>query len=109
MSTVKWGDFLYTKETFFNLIDSLGVTNKELSNGTGISTGNISDWKKGKSKPKIEAIEKIADYLNCSIDFLLNRTDNPEINKSAPPIKEIKLAAESISSDAVIRRKKKLS
>ena len=24
---------------------------------------------------------KIADYLGCSVDYLLGRTDNPEINK----------------------------
>lgn len=26
-------------------------------------------------------LAKIADYLDCSIDYLLGRTDNPEINK----------------------------
>ena len=26
-------------------------------------------------------IAKIADYLGCSVDYLLGRTDNPEINK----------------------------
>lgn len=24
---------------------------------------------------------KIADYLGCSVDYLLGRTDNPEINR----------------------------
>ena len=24
---------------------------------------------------------KIADYLDCSVDYLLGRTDNPEINR----------------------------
>lgn len=24
---------------------------------------------------------KIADYLDCSVDYLLGRTDNPEVNK----------------------------
>ena len=27
------------------------------------------------------ALAKIADALNCSIDYLMGRTDNPEINK----------------------------
>lgn len=26
-------------------------------------------------------LAKIADYLDCSVDYLLGRTDNPEINK----------------------------
>lgn len=27
------------------------------------------------------SLAKIADYLNCSVDYLLGRTDNPEVNK----------------------------
>ena len=33
------------------------------------------------SMPKADTLAKIADYLNCSVDYLLGRTDNPEINK----------------------------
>ena len=31
--------------------------------------------------PRLEAMCKIADYLDCSVDYLLGRTDNPEVNK----------------------------
>lgn len=27
------------------------------------------------------SLARIADYLDCSVDYLLGRTDNPEINK----------------------------
>lgn len=27
------------------------------------------------------SLARIADYLGCSIDYLLGRTDNPEVNK----------------------------
>ena len=33
------------------------------------------------SMPKADNLAKIADYLDCSVDYLLGRTDNPEINK----------------------------
>lgn len=26
-------------------------------------------------------LAKIADYLDCSVDYLLGRTDNPDVNK----------------------------
>ncbi len=32
------------------------------------------NWSKGKTKPTIENIIKIAKTLNCSIDFILGRT-----------------------------------
>lgn len=27
------------------------------------------------------SLAKIADYLDCSVDYLLGRTDNPEVNR----------------------------
>lgn len=27
------------------------------------------------------SLARIADYLDCSVDYLLGRTDNPDINK----------------------------
>ena len=64
----------------FSLIEERG-TSAKLSAATGISLGNIGDWKRGKSKPGAEALIKIADYLDCSVDYLLGRTDKPEVNK----------------------------
>ena len=31
--------------------------------------------------PRVEALAKIADYLDCSVDYLLGRTDNPNSHK----------------------------
>lgn len=51
--------------------------NAKLSKITNISTGNISDWlnPNKNSTPSAEALCKIADYYNCSIDYLLDRTE----------------------------------
>lgn len=67
------------------ILEERGMGNK-ISKATGISSGNISDWKSGKSAPNLEAISKIADYLNCSVDYLLGRTDNPQgLNSNIDP------------------------
>ncbi|MDO5399157.1 MAG: helix-turn-helix transcriptional regulator, partial [bacterium] len=67
---------MYNKDNFFAILENAKVTNKALSTAIGVSSGNISDWKSGKSKPNVDAITKIADYLDCSVDYLLGRTDN---------------------------------
>ena len=36
---------------------------------------------KSGSEPSADKIEKIADYFNVSVDYILGRTNNPEINK----------------------------
>ena len=62
----------------FEILEREGITQRQLSEATKISSGNISDWKSGKSAPKPEAISKIACFLNCSTDYLLGRTAAPE-------------------------------
>lgn len=72
---------MYNKSIFFERLTSLNVSNKDLSQNVGVSSGNISDWKSGRSKPNIDTVIKIADYLDCSVDYLLGRTDRKEVNR----------------------------
>ncbi|MGM0124719.1 hypothetical protein IGI37_002113 [Enterococcus sp. AZ194] len=51
------------------------VTFAEIERKTGISNGQIRRW--NTSSPKIENIQKVADYFNVSVDYLLGRTDDP--------------------------------
>ncbi len=44
----------------------------------GINT--ISELSKGKQISYV-SLAKIADYLDCSVDYLLGRTDVPEVNR----------------------------
>lgn len=64
----------------FNIIELRGLTASKVSADTGISTGNISDWKKGRSLPTAIKLDVLADYFNCSVDYLIGRTNNPNMN-----------------------------
>lgn len=68
----------------FELMAESGITQLKLSKETGISTGNISDWKSGRSSPKADALCKIADYLGVSVDYLLGRTDAKALASDTP-------------------------
>ena len=50
---------------------------KKLLEDVGLGFNTMSNMK--TSMPKADNIAKIADYLGCSIDYLLGRTDIPEI------------------------------
>lgn len=65
---------------FYQLLDEERGVAKSLSEATGISTGNISDWKSGRSKPSADKLILIADYFHCSIDYLLGRTPIKQVN-----------------------------
>ena len=68
-------------DNLFLRIKELKLNSKKVSDDTGISTGNISDWKSGRSMPSAIKLDILADYLDCSVDYLLGRTDNPKMNK----------------------------
>lgn len=80
-------------DNLFKRINDLGLNAKTVSNATGISTGNISDWKSGRSLPTATKLVVLADYLDCSIDYLLGRTDVPEVNKRNEEFTVYKVAA----------------
>ncbi|MDR2559504.1 MAG: helix-turn-helix domain-containing protein [Oscillospiraceae bacterium] len=47
----------------------------------GIGSGYIADIGRVGILPAADKLIKFADYFNVSVDYLLGRTDNPEINK----------------------------
>jgi len=59
------------------LIEENGITAKKLTIEAGLSTGSITDWKKGDYNPSYGAIVKIAKYFNVSEEYLQCKTDNP--------------------------------
>lgn len=44
------------------------VRNADVARGVGMDPARLSDWKLGKSEPKLDKIYKICKYLNMSVD-----------------------------------------
>lgn len=62
-------------EIFVDLLQQRGITPYQVAKATGVSNGCLSDWKRGRSTPKYEALSKIADYFGVSVDYLLGKND----------------------------------
>lgn len=56
----------------------------------GLSKGNLSKWRNG-TVPTGDILAKIADSLDCSVDYLLGRTNYPEINNGQFEYDDVKL------------------
>lgn len=52
---------------YVELRDERGLTDYKVSTDTGISKSTFTDWKNGRSKPKVEKLRKLADYFKISI------------------------------------------
>ena len=68
-------------EIYQKLLDSRNLKNADISRATGISNMTLSDWKRGKSTPKQDKLQKIADYFGVSIEYLMTGKE-PTIDSS---------------------------
>jgi len=64
-----------TVERIFQLIADNNLTAKEFAFMCNLSAGNVTDWKTGRSKPSIEALQKISYAFNVNITWLLGETN----------------------------------
>lgn len=73
-------------EIFSKLLQENGVTPYKVSKETGVSQSTLSDWKRGVSTPKIDKLQRIADYFGVSVEYLQtgkNRTVKKITDKSS--------------------------
>ena len=66
-------------ERIKNMSKIRNVSVRKLLADVGLGFNTMSNMK--TSMPKADNLARIADYLDCSVDYLLGRTDNPEVNK----------------------------
>lgn len=51
------------------------LTQEKLANMLSVTQANLSGWELGKWQPDQEALTKLADYFNVSVDYLLGREE----------------------------------
>ena len=59
-------------EKFAELLEKNNTTAYQVSKETGIPQSVLSDWKRGRSKPKAEKLKILADYFGVSIEYFLS-------------------------------------
>ena len=52
------------------------LLSKDFAKIMNVEPATISNWENGNRFPKDDVLIKIADYFDCSIDYLLGRTDD---------------------------------
>ena len=65
------------------------MTQEELANILKITRKAVSKWEVGQRQPNLGALQKLADFFGCSVDYLLGRTDVRET-----PGQKVKTAVE---------------
>lgn len=84
MLAQNWSDFLYITSDIAKRIKLRSKTQKisikDMLAACDMNINAISEFGKGKQLSCI-SLAKIADYLDCSVDYLLGRTDDPQSHR----------------------------
>lgn len=83
------------------IIDNNGYTYTKVAMESKVSTATINAYISGNKIPSLPTLISLSNFLNCNIDYLLDRTNNPininKINKISND-DEITQLVQSISS-----------
>lgn len=65
-------------ERYAELRNQKGVSDYRVAKDTGISKSTFSDWKSGRSKPKIAKLKILARYFDVAVDELISGSEKGE-------------------------------
>ena len=60
-------------DIFERLLQKHNLSAYKVSKLTGVTQSTLSDWKRGRSTPKTDTLQKLADYFGVSVDYLMGR------------------------------------
>lgn len=60
---------------------SKGITQKQLAEALGVWSVSVQRFEYGDARPSLDTLIIIADYFEVSLDFIVGRTEKPEINR----------------------------
>jgi len=69
------------KNNLKELRKSRNKTQLQIQMATGIEQALLSKFENGVRIPPTETLIALADYYGVSIDYILCRTENPEVNR----------------------------
>ncbi len=68
-----------------------GLTQKELADHLHVTFQTVSKWENGENEPDLTTVRQLAQFFNCSLEYLINEDENyapKEVVKEVPVVKE---------------------
>ena len=62
---------MFSYKKFEELLVKNNTTAYKVAKDTGLYATLFSDWKSGKSRPKVNKIKILADYFGVSVEYFL--------------------------------------
>jgi transcriptional regulator with XRE-family HTH domain len=85
------------------------LTQEELAQTLGVNASTVSLYEADKREPRLDDVCKMADYFRVATDYLLGRTDQPDVTPvtwedrvvSLPALKEVMAGKPLISDERI--------
>lgn len=81
MSRYRGGNMSDFSERLKELRLEKGMSQDAVGKVIGVKRYSVWGYEKGRNFPEVPGLIALADYFGVSTDYLLGRTDNPEINR----------------------------
>ena len=92
-------------ERVLDILQEKHISQAKLLQDLGLGKNQLAYWKKNDTVPNARAVEKIAEYLGVSMDYLLGKTDEKKPPSPASALGELALTQ---SEQEVIRLLRKM-
>ena len=73
--------FVQFVDRFNALVDERNFSSYKIGKELNITDSLVGYWRKGERQPAMDNLIRLADYFDVSIDYLVGRTDRPEVNR----------------------------
>lgn len=85
------------EERLVYLRNNRDLSQYEMAAKLYVDRSRYCKWEQGKSRPSYEMLAQIADFFGVTTDYLLGRTDRPELHVIDNPQEFAALGAEQLS------------
>lgn len=68
-------------ERIIQLKTERNLLQKDIAAAIGLSVRGYQYYEKGQKEPTLAVLVRLADFFDVSLDYLVGRSDNPEINR----------------------------
>ncbi|PEP80715.1 transcriptional regulator [Bacillus toyonensis] len=101
---------MFSHERLKSLIDKRGISQQQLADAIGVSHVSVYNYVEGKKQPGTRTLQKIANFLKVTTDFLLGLSDSPDLtaDKDLQLTKEAQEILQIINELPEEKRKKAL-
>lgn len=78
-----------------------GLSQKELTDRLHLNRSTYARYETSTTQPDYDTLEKLADFYDVSVDYILGRTDNPNSGdeNEFDPLKEIRKITDDLGID----------